>query len=97
MNYDKKIIETDEFGKVRVILDKEGAIWYVARDLTEALGFQSSARYAVANYISKENKAVGVIPGKKDMQEWTIVNQAGFQELVDVKKELIKTLDVTIL
>lgn len=34
-----KIFEHQEFGKVRILIDKEGAPWFVARDVALALGY----------------------------------------------------------
>lgn len=78
---DIKIFENEEFGEIRTVLDEEGKVWFVGKDVAEILGFKNT-RDAIINHVFEEDKGVEKIytPGGK--QSVTIINESGLYALI---------------
>ena len=75
-----QIFENEEFGQVRVI-QKDGAPWFVGKDVAEVLGYKNTTR-DVNRHVDKEDRGGTkmVTPGGE--QEMTIINESGLYSLI---------------
>lgn len=77
-----QIFKNAEFGSVRTYTDKNGTIWFIGKDVAEALGY-SKARNAVATHVDDEDKKVAPIQGDLGgKQGMTVINESGLYSLV---------------
>lgn len=51
-----KIFENEEFGSIRTVT-RDGEVWFVGKDVAEALGFTNS-RDAIATHVFDDDKGV---------------------------------------
>ncbi len=77
MNYG---ISSKKFGVIRAETKADGSVWFVAKDVCDALGYENS-RKAVAK-LDDDEKGVtkSYTPGGK--QEMTIINESGLYHLI---------------
>ena len=75
-----RIFNNADFGDVRTV-EKDGNIWFVGKDVAEALGYARTAD-AVKAHIDAEDKGVCVLPTPGGRQETTIINESGLYSLV---------------
>lgn len=54
-----KIFENEEFGQIRTVM-RDGEVWFVGKDVAEALGFTNS-RDAIATHVFDDDKGVEII------------------------------------
>ena len=70
----------DQFGNLRII-DEDGAVWFVAKDVAEILGYKNP-RQAVASHVDKEDKNTVQIQDGIGNPAKTIINESGLYSLV---------------
>lgn len=75
-----RIFNNADFGDVRTV-EKDGNIWFVGKDVAEALGYARTAD-AVKAHIDADDKGVCVLPTPRGRQETTIINESGLYSLV---------------
>lgn len=76
-----KIFESEEFGKVRIIMI-EGEPWFVGKDVADALGY-ANTRDALATHVEEEDKKTVVISdGKRGNPNQVIINESGLYALI---------------
>lgn len=75
-----RIFNNTDFGDVRTV-EKDGNIWFVGKDVAEALGYARTAD-AVKAHIDADDKGVCVLPTPGGRQETTIINESGLYSLV---------------
>lgn len=75
-----RIFNSADFGDVRTV-EKDGNIWFVGKDVAEALGYARTAD-AVKAHIDADDKGVCVLPTPGGRQETTIINESGLYSLV---------------
>ena len=73
---DMKIFENSEFGAVRVV-DVNGEPWFVAADVTRALGYTSTNRSHILGLIPEEWKGRKKIATPGGEQEMTVLSEQG--------------------
>lgn len=75
-----QIFNSVEFGTIRTV-QIENEPWFVAKDLTDKLGY-SNGRDAVALHVDEEDKSnVGISDGSQN-RNMTIVNESGLYSLI---------------
>ncbi len=75
-----RIFNNADFGDVRTV-EKDGNIWFVGKDVAEALGYARTAD-AVKAHIDADDKGVCDLPTPGGRQETTIINESGLYSLV---------------
>ena len=77
---DLQIFNSEEFGTVRTVqIDNEP--WFVAKDITDRLGY-ANGRDAVVLHVDEEDKAgVGIYDGSQN-RNMTVINESGLYALV---------------
>lgn len=75
-----KIFENEELGSVRT-LEIDGEVWFVGKDIAEALGY-SNSRDALAKRVDEEDKGVANCDTISGTQAMTIINESGLYSLV---------------
>lgn len=77
---DIKIFENPQFGELRITLDVDGEPWFIARDVTRALGFTNT--HDATKHLDDDEKGAINCPTPGGLQEMTIITEAGFYLLV---------------
>lgn len=75
-----KIFESEEFGSIRTVM-RDGEVWFVGKDVAEALGFTNS-RDAIATHVFDDDKGVEIIDTLGGKQKMTAINESGLYALV---------------
>lgn len=75
-----KIFENEEFGQIRTVM-RDGEVWFVGKDVAEALGFTNS-RDAIATHVFDDDKGVEIIDTLGGKQKMTAINESGLYALV---------------
>ena len=75
-----KIFESEEFGSIRTVM-RDGEVWFVGKDVAEALGFTNS-RDAIATHVFDDDKGVEIIDTLGGKQDLTIINESGLYALI---------------
>lgn len=75
--------ENPEFGTIRALRDEGGEPWFVARDITDALGLDRTA----TRRLDDDEKGVRSMHTHGGVQEMTFVSEAGFYSLVLASKK----------
>lgn len=75
-----QIFENEEFGEVRTVIIG-GEIWFVGKDVAEALHYKNS-RQAIATNVMDDDKGVHPVDTPSGKQNMTIVNESGLYSLV---------------
>lgn len=75
-----KIFENEEFGKIRSVM-KNGQIWFVSKDICDALGY-SAGRNAISAHVAEDDKLTHRISASGQMREVTIINESGLYALI---------------
>lgn len=76
-----KIYEHKDLGSIRIIQDKHLNPWFVAKDISDALGYKNS-RDALSRHVSNEDKAdVGIHDGRQ-IRNMNIINESGMYSLI---------------
>lgn len=75
--------ENPEFGTIRAMRDEGGEPWFVARDITDALGLDRTA----TRRLDDDEKGVRSMHTPGGVQEMTFVSEAGFYSLVLASKK----------
>ena len=79
---DLKIFESNEFGKVRTVIDEQGEPWFVGKDVAEILEY-AKPRNAIARHVDDEDKKGAPIQGNLGgKQEMTVINESGLYSLI---------------
>lgn len=78
-----KIFESDEFGSIRTLTDKDGEPWFVGKDVALALGY-AKPENAVATHVCQEDKTSTLIQGSGSnyKSQAVIINESGLYSLV---------------
>lgn len=77
---DLKIFNSEKFGQMRTI-NINGEVWFVGKDVAEALGFKNS-RDAILTHVFGEDKGVETIYTLGGNQKVTVINESGLYALV---------------
>lgn len=75
-----QIFSNEEFGQMRTI-NINGEVWFVGKDVAEALGFKNS-RDAILTHVFEEDKGVDTIYTLGGNQKVTVINESGLYALV---------------
>lgn len=75
-----KIFESEEFGKVRIIM-VEGEPWFVAKDVATALGYKNT-NVAIQDNVDEEDKGVAKVTTRGGKQDAIIINESGLYALI---------------
>ena len=76
-----QIFNNEDFGEVRTVVI-EGRPWFVAKDITECLGYQNG-RDALYKHVDEEDKNTVVNPdGNKGNPNMVVINESGLYALV---------------
>lgn len=78
-----QVFSNDEFGQLRVTQDENGEPWFVARDITDALGLNRTA----TRRLDDDEKDVRSMHTPGGAQEMGFVSEAGFYSLVLASKK----------
>lgn len=78
---DFKVFENEKFGSVRAIIRRDGKPWFVAKDVTTALGIQT-ARDVVDQYVEKENQGTVKSISHDGPKSFAVINETGVWSLV---------------
>jgi len=74
---DLKIFGNNDFGNIRV-LEKDGELWFVAKDMIRALGYESSSKMGMLlKHVPKEWKGVNLISTPGGNQEMATLSEQG--------------------
>lgn len=78
-----KIFENEEFGQVRTVM-RDGEVWFVGKDVAEALGYGKgkSLANAVSDHVDPEDKGVTKMMTPGGNQKVTIINESGLYSLI---------------
>lgn len=78
-----RIFENAEFGKVRTLVDDDGQVWFVGKDVAKVLGY-SNHRDALLRHVDVNDKRDGVVIydsiGRE--QKATVINLSGVFALI---------------
>lgn len=74
---------SEEFGTIRAMRGENGEPWFVARDITDALGLDRTA----TRRLDEDEKGVRLMHTPGGAQEMTFVSEAGFYSLVLASKK----------
>lgn len=80
MNNQIKIFTNKDFGEVRTII-KDEEIWFVGKDVAEALGY-SNTRDALVKHVDIEDKADVAIHDGRQNRSMIIINESGLYSLI---------------
>lgn len=80
MKKDLQIFNNKEFGQVRV-LEKDGAAWFVGKDVAEVLGYSNSSK-AVGVHVDEDDKAEFPIWDGRQNRNTYLINESGIYSLV---------------
>lgn len=75
-----KIFENPAFGQVRIV-EREGELWFVGKDVAQALGYQNPQR-AIRDHVDDEDKGVTEMVTPGGTQPVPIINESGLYSLV---------------
>lgn len=78
-----KIFESEEFGSIRTVM-RDGEVWFVGKDVAEALGYGKgkSLANAVSDHVDPEDKGVTKMMTPGGNQKVTIINESGLYSLI---------------
>lgn len=80
-----KIFNNEEFGSIRTVTDKVNNVWFVGKDVAEALGYKDTPN-AIRDHVDSEDKhqvKVGEIPTLKTSNYGAVlINESGLYSLV---------------
>ena len=75
-----RIFKNEEFGTIRTV-EINGEVWFVGKDVAEALGY-AKARNTIAAHVSQEDKKDALIQGDLGgTQAMTVINESGLYSL----------------
>lgn len=77
---DLQTFKHEDFGDIR-IFDKNGEIWFIAKDVAIALGYKNQ-RQAILAHVDKEDKGVAKRDSLGGSQNMTIINESGLYSLI---------------
>lgn len=71
-----------EFGELRTV-EIDGVVWFVGKDVAEALGY-SKSRNAIAAHVDEEDKTHAPIQGgcSTGVQDTIVINESGLYALI---------------
>lgn len=78
-----QVFSNEEFGAIRALRDEDGEPWFVARDITDALGLDRTA----TRRLDDDEKGVRSMHTPGGEQEMTFVTESGFYSLVLASKK----------
>jgi len=76
-----EIFKNNEFGAVRVLADKRGEPWFVAKDVAKILGYRKASDM-VRNLDEDEAKKMRLIDEMGRNQEMVIINESGLYSAI---------------
>ncbi len=79
MTKEIQIFNFEQEKQVRVI-EKDGNLWFVAKDVCDILGFKNT-RQAIATHVRENEKGVQILDTLGGSQNMTIINEAGLYKL----------------
>lgn len=75
-----QIFNNEDFGEVRTVVI-EGRPWFVAKDITECLGYQNG-RDALYKHVDEEDKGVAKCDTLGGAQDLSVINESGLYSLI---------------
>lgn len=84
MEHNMQIFENKQFGKIRG-MDVNGEPWFVAKDVTAALGYKNN-RQAIASNVDVEDRGVHAVDTPSGTQNMQIINESGLYSLMILSK-----------
>lgn len=80
MENEIKIFESEEFGKVRTVIN-DGEPWLVGKDVAKILEYKDTAK-AIRTHVDAEDKGVSVLDTPGGKQKIMVINESGLYSLV---------------
>lgn len=84
MAHNMQIFENEQFGKIRG-MDVNGEPWFVAKDVTTALGYKNN-RQAITSNVDVEDRGVHAVDTPSGTQNMQIINESGLYSLMILSK-----------
>ena len=75
-----KVFSGQDF-TVRTITDENGTVWFVGKDVAEALGYQRPAD-AIATHVDEEDKLTRQFTDSGQRRDMTVINESGVFSLI---------------
>lgn len=75
-----QIFNNEDFGEVRTVVI-EGRPWFIAKDITECLGYQNG-RDALYKHVDEEDKGVAKCDTLGGAQDLSVINESGLYSLI---------------
>lgn len=84
-----KIFENEEFGQIRTVM-RDGEVWFVGKDVAEALGYGKgkSLANAVSDHVDPEDKGVTKMMTPGGNQKVTTYNEIGKKVFAECNRDL---------
>lgn len=76
-----QIFSNPVFGQVRTTTDEKGNVWFIGKDVAEALRYVNPEK-AIREHIDQEDKGVSVLGTPGGNQRVTTINESGLYSLV---------------
>ena len=80
-----QVFNSPMFGEVRVNEDVNGDVWFVAKDVTDALGYKNSSK-ALADHVFEDDKLNNESLSSLGQRGGWLINESGFYCLVMASK-----------
>ncbi len=80
MNEEITVFKSEEFGNIGTV-QNDNEIWFVARDITRALGYSNSSK-AVGDHVDLDDRGVTKRYTLGGIQETVIINESGLYSLI---------------
>lgn len=77
---DIQVFENDEFGAIRVIKDENGEPWFVAKDVSDILGYRSASD--LTRLLDDDEKGTQPVRTPGGVQELSKISESGFYKSV---------------
>lgn len=78
---DLKIFESNEFGKVRTVIDEQGEPWFVGRDIAEILEYRNGSR-DINRHVDELDRKKEMVHDGKQLKETILINESGLYSLI---------------
>lgn len=76
-----EIFQNEKFGNIRIV-ERNGEIWFVGKDVAEALGYEKT-RNAINEHVEKDDALKqGVTDSMGRIQKTTLINESGLYSLI---------------
>ena len=76
-----QIFKSEVFGEVRTMTNEQGEVFFVGKDVAEALGY-SNTRKALQDHVDEEDKGVTKRDTLGGTQKMVVINESGLYSLI---------------